>query len=98
MGAGVVSIGSEFLLGQSVDTGPACITSHLAAIGSDRFHQRHRRLHPGDCLSPMTVPGGVDVVITTGGPGSPAANMTREVARAVTRLNRLRRPPAIGSA
>ena len=35
----IVSMGSEFLLGQSVDTNAAFIAGHLAAIGLDQFHK-----------------------------------------------------------
>ena len=42
----VVSIGSELLLGQIVDTNAAFIARHLAAIGLDLF-QSDRRGRPG---------------------------------------------------
>ena len=35
----IVSIGSELLLGQIVDTNAAFIASHLAAAGLDLFHK-----------------------------------------------------------
>ncbi len=83
----IVSIGSELLLGQIVDTNAAFIARHLAAIGLDLFH----KTTVGDNLARVadavtTALGRAHVVITTGGLGPTADDVTREaVARATGR-------------
>jgi nicotinamide-nucleotide amidase len=83
--AEVVAVGSELLLGQIVDTNSAVIARHLAAIGLDLFY----KTTVGDNLGRLT---GVlrqaldrsDVVITTGGIGPTADDVTREAVAAAT--------------
>jgi len=68
MQAEVVSVGSELLLGQIVDTNSAVIARHLAAIGLDLYY----KTAVGDNLGRLTAIlrqslDRSDVVITTGG-------------------------------
>jgi nicotinamide-nucleotide amidase len=87
MRAEIVSIGSELLLGQIVDTNAAFIARQLAALGLDLFH----KTTVGDNLGRVAAALGtalerVDVVITTGGLGPTEDDVTREaVARATGR-------------
>lgn len=85
MRAEIVSIGSELLLGQIVDTNAAFIARHLAAIGLDLFH----KVTVGDNLGRVaealaTALGRAEVVITTGGLGPTADDVTREAAAQAT--------------
>jgi nicotinamide-nucleotide amidase len=87
MRAEIVSVGSELLLGQIVDTNAAFIARQLAALGLDLFH----KTTVGDNL--VRVAGVLEtalrraqVVITTGGLGPTEDDVTREaVARATGR-------------
>jgi nicotinamide-nucleotide amidase len=87
MRAEIVSIGSELLLGQIVDTNAAFIARHLAAVGLDLFH----KVTVGDNLARVaaaltTAIERAHVVITTGGLGPTADDVTREaVAQAAGR-------------
>jgi len=81
MHAEIVSIGSELLLGQIVDTNAAFIARHLAAIGLDLFH----KVTVGDNLGRAaealeTALGRAHVVITTGGLGPTGDDVTRDAA------------------
>ena len=82
-----MSVGSELLLGQIVDTNAAYIARQLAAIGVDLFH----KTTVGDNLGRVAAAveaalDRVDVVITTGGLGPTEDDVTREaVARATGR-------------
>lgn len=85
MRAEVVSIGSELLLGQIVDTNAAFIARQLAAIGLDLF----RKVTVGDNLVRVAevlgaALGRAEVVITTGGLGPTADDVTREAVAHVT--------------
>jgi nicotinamide-nucleotide amidase len=87
MRAEIVSIGSELLLGQIVDTNAAFIARQLAAVGLDLF----QKLTVGDNLGRVAsvleaALGRAEVVITTGGLGPTEDDVTREaVARATGR-------------
>jgi competence/damage-inducible protein CinA-like protein len=87
MRAEVVSVGSELLLGQIIDTNSAFIARELAAIGLDL----HFKVTVGDNLGRLEEAlrqalGRSDVVLTTGGIGPTADDRTREaVARATGR-------------
>jgi nicotinamide-nucleotide amidase len=87
MRAEIVSIGSELLLGQIVDTNAAFIARQLAALGLDLFH----KTTVGDNLSRVaaaveTALGRAHIVITTGGLGPTEDDVTREaVSRATGR-------------
>jgi nicotinamide-nucleotide amidase len=87
MRAEIVSIGSELLLGQIVDTNAAFIARQLAACGIDLFH----KVTVGDNLGRVvealrTALGRAELVITTGGLGPTEDDVTREaVARATGR-------------
>jgi nicotinamide-nucleotide amidase len=87
MRAEIVSVGSELLLGQIVDTNAAFIGRELAALGLDLFH----KTTVGDNLVRVataleTALGRADVVITTGGLGPTEDDVTREaVSRATGR-------------
>ena len=87
MQAEIVSVGSELLLGQIVDTNSAVIARHFAAIGLDLYY----KTTVGDNLGRLSAVlkqalGRSQVVITTGGLGPTADDITREgVAQAVGR-------------
>jgi nicotinamide-nucleotide amidase len=87
MRAEIVSVGSELLLGQIVDTNAAFIARQLAALGLDLFH----KTTVGDNLDRVAAAlegalGRAQVVITTGGLGPTEDDVTREaVARAMGR-------------
>ncbi len=85
MRAEIVSIGSELLLGQIVDTNAAFIARHLAAAGLDLFH----KVTVGDNLTRAaaaltTALERAHVVITTGGLGPTADDVTREAVAQAT--------------
>ncbi len=85
MKAEVIAIGSELLLGQIVDTNSAVIARHLAGIGLDLFY----KTTVGDNLGRLTATlrqalARSDVVITTGGIGPTADDVTREAVAAAT--------------
>jgi nicotinamide-nucleotide amidase len=87
MRAEIVSVGSELLLGQIVDTNAAFIARQLAALGVDLF----QKTTVGDNLSRVAAAmeaalGRAEVVITTGGLGPTEDDVTREaVAKATGR-------------
>ena len=85
MRAEIVSIGSELLLGQIVDTNAAFIAGHLAAIGLDLFHKTTVGDNLGRAAEAIrTALGRAHVVITTGGLGPTADDVTREAAAQAT--------------
>jgi nicotinamide-nucleotide amidase len=86
MRAEIVSIGSELLLGQVIDSNSAFIARHLAAIGCDVFH----KVTVGDNVARVsealdTALARAEVVITTGGLGPTEDDVTREAAARATR-------------
>lgn len=87
MRAEIVSVGSELLLGQIVDTNAAFIARHLAALGLDLFHKTTVGDNLGRVAAALeTALGRVDIVITTGGLGPTEDDVTREaVGRATGR-------------
>jgi len=85
MQAEVVAVGSELLLGQIIDTNSAVIARHLASIGLNLFY----KTTVGDNLARVTATlrqalDRSDVVITTGGIGPTADDITREAVAAAT--------------
>jgi nicotinamide-nucleotide amidase len=85
MRAEIVSVGSELLLGQIVDSNSAFIARQLAALGCDVFH----KVTVGDNLGRVveaieTALGRAEVVITTGGLGPTEDDVTREAAARAT--------------
>lgn len=85
MKAEVVAVGSELLLGQIVDTNSAVIARHFAAVGLDLFY----KTTVGDNLGRVTevlrhALSRADVVVTTGGIGPTADDITREAVAAAT--------------
>jgi nicotinamide-nucleotide amidase len=87
MRAEIVSVGSELLLGQIVDTNAAFIARQLAALGLDLFHKTTVGDNLGRVAAALeTALARADVVITTGGLGPTEDDVTREaVARATGR-------------
>jgi nicotinamide-nucleotide amidase len=85
MRAEIISIGTELLLGEIVDTNAAWLAQQLAAIGVDVFY----RTTVGDNVSRIASTIQIamtraEVIITTGGLGPTVDDMTREgVAQAV---------------
>ena len=85
MQAEIVNVGSELLLGQIVDTNSAVIGRHLEAIGLDLYY----KTTVGDNLNRLTAVlrqalARSEVVITTGGIGPTADDVTREAVAAAT--------------
>lgn len=85
MQAEIVSVGSELLLGQIVDTNSAVVGRHLAAIGLDLYY----KTTVGDNLNRLTAVlrqalARSEVVITTGGIGPTADDVTRAAVAAAT--------------
>ncbi len=85
MQAEIVSVGSELLLGQIVDTNSAVIARGLATIGLDLYY----KTTVGDNLGRLTAVlrqalERSQVVITTGGIGPTADDVTREAVAAAT--------------
>jgi nicotinamide-nucleotide amidase len=83
--AEVIAIGSELLLGQIVDTNSAVIARHFASIGLNLFY----KTTVGDNLARTTAVirqalDRSDVVVTTGGIGPTADDITREAVAAAT--------------
>ena len=85
MQAEVIAIGSELLLGQVVDTNSAVIARHFATIGLDLFY----KTTVGDNLERVVgtlrqALGRSNVVVTTGGIGPTADDVTREAVAIAT--------------
>jgi nicotinamide-nucleotide amidase len=83
--AEVVAVGSELLLGQIIDTNSAVIARHFASIGLNLFY----KTTVGDNLARTTAVirqalDRSDVVVTTGGIGPTADDITREAVAAAT--------------
>jgi competence/damage-inducible protein CinA-like protein len=79
MRAEILTVGSELLLGQIVDTNAAFIARHLAGIGLDLFHKVTVGDNQGRVAEAIrTALGRAQVVITTGGLGPTADDVTRE--------------------
>lgn len=81
----MISVGSELLLGQIVDTNSAVIARHFAGIGLDLFF----KTTVGDNLGRLTATlraalARSDVVVTTGGIGPTPDDVTREAVAAAT--------------
>lgn len=79
MEAEVIAVGSEFLLGQIVDTNSAVIARHFASIGLNLFY----KTTVGDNLGRVTATirqalARSDAIVTTGGIGPTADDITRE--------------------
>ena len=87
MRAEIVSVGSELLLGQIVDTNAAFIARQLAALGLDLFQKTTVGDNLGRVAAALEMAlGRADVVISTGGLGPTEDDITREaVARATGR-------------
>ncbi len=85
MNAEIVSIGSELLLGQIVDTNAAWMAQQLAELGVDLFYKTTVGDNParmGETLSQALDRS--DLVITTGGIGPTEDDLTREIVAQVT--------------
>jgi nicotinamide-nucleotide amidase len=85
MQAEVVAVGSELLLGQIVDTNSAVIARHLAAIGLNLFYKTTVGDNLGRVIAILRQ--ALDrshVVLTTGGIGPTADDITREAVAAAT--------------
>lgn len=85
MQAEVIAVGSELLLGQIVDTNSAVIARHFASIGLNLFY----KTTVGDNLARTTAVirqalDRSDVIVTTGGIGPTADDITREAVAAAT--------------
>jgi len=87
MQAEIITIGTELLLGEIVDTNSAWIAQQLAYVGMDVF----RTMTVGDNLDRISAAvragmSNADLVITTGGLGPTVDDMTRKgIARATDR-------------
>ncbi len=97
MKAEILSIGTEILLGEIVDTNAAFIASRLPALGVDIYF----KAVVGDNLDRLTETIGrarerSDIVICTGGLGPTEDDLTREAISAVLGETPARRPGAGG--
>jgi len=85
MRAEIVSVGSELLLGQIVDTNAAHIARQLAALGLDLFHKTTVGDNLGRVAAALaTALERADVVFTTGGLGPTEDDVTREAVALAT--------------
>lgn len=85
MEAEVIAVGSELLLGQIVDTNSAVIARHFAGIGLDLYY----KTTVGDNLGRLVAAlrqalERSDVIVTTGGIGPTADDVTREAVAEAT--------------
>lgn len=85
MQAEIIAVGSELLLGQIVDTNSAAIAREFAALGLDLYY----KTTVGDNLARLEAAlrqalGRSQVVLTTGGIGPTADDITREAVAAAT--------------
>lgn len=79
MRAEIVSIGTELLLGEIVDTNAAWLAQQLAAAGVDVFFRTTVGDNTGRIAEAVALAlGRADVVITTGGLGPTVDDVTRE--------------------
>ncbi len=79
MRAEIISIGTELLLGEIVDTNAAWLAQQLAANGVDVFFRTTVGDNAGRIAEAVTLAlGRADVVITTGGLGPTVDDVTRE--------------------
>lgn len=85
MRAEIISIGTELLLGEIIDTNAAWLAQQLAAIGVDVYYRTTVGDNVGRIASSIQLGlGRADVIITTGGLGPTVDDMTREaIAQAV---------------
>lgn len=93
MRAEVVSVGTELLLGQTVDTNAAEIGRALATVGIDHYH----RQTVGDNLARLTEAirlalSRSDVVVTVGGLGPTQDDLTRDGIAAAAQAGLVRDP------
>jgi nicotinamide-nucleotide amidase len=81
----IISIGTELLLGEIIDTNAAWLAQQLAAIGVDVYFRTTVGDNVGRIASSIQIAmNRADVVITTGGLGPTVDDMTREaIAQAV---------------
>ena len=85
MNAEIISIGSELLLGQIVDTNAAWMAQHLADLGVNLYYKTVVGDNPNRMRETLSQAlGRSDVVITTGGIGPTEDDLTREVVAEVT--------------
>lgn len=85
MRAEIISIGTELLLGEIIDTNAAWLAQQLAAIGVDVYFRTTVGDNVGRIASTIqNAMSRADVIITTGGLGPTVDDMTREgIAQAV---------------
>ncbi len=85
MRAEIISIGTELLLGEIIDTNAAWLAQQLAAIGVDVYFRTTVGDNVGRIASTIQIGmSRADVMITTGGLGPTVDDMTREaIAQAV---------------
>ena len=83
--AEIISIGSELLLGQIVDTNSAWIANRLTALGVDLFYKTVVGDNPGRMIEIIDrALDRSDIVITGGGLGPTQDDLTREIISEVT--------------
>jgi nicotinamide-nucleotide amidase len=85
MRAEIVSVGSELLLGQIVDTNAAHIARQLAVLGVDLFHKTTVGDNLGRVAAALeTALRRADIVITSGGLGPTEDDLTRDAVAQAT--------------
>ncbi|MEK7221190.1 MAG: molybdopterin-binding protein, partial [candidate division NC10 bacterium] len=84
MGTELLTIGTELLLGQIVDTNASWIAQRLAEEGIDLFYKTTVGDNAGRIEAALRQAlGRADVIITTGGLGPTEDDLTRDVVAAV---------------
>ncbi len=85
MRAEIISIGTELLLGEIIDTNAAWLAQQLAGAGVDVYYRTTVGDNAGRIASAIQIAlGRADVIITTGGLGPTVDDVTREgIAQAV---------------
>jgi nicotinamide-nucleotide amidase len=85
MNAEIVTIGSELLLGQTVDTNAAWMAQRLASLGVNLFYKTVVGDNPGRMLDIISrAMQRSDLVITSGGIGPTQDDLTREIVAKAT--------------
>ena len=88
MRAEIISVGTELLLGEIVDTNAAFLSEELAALGIELYH----RTTVGDNAQRLKLAitealARVDLVLTSGGLGPTADDLTKETVAEVLGLS-----------
>ena len=88
MRAEIISVGTELLMGDVINTDAAFIANHLPKFGIDLFHQITVGDNPGRLKEAVrTAIGRADLVFATGGLGPTPDDLTKETIAEVLGLS-----------